>query len=124
MASYGTTSRVKTDWMQYTDATSDTQIDNLLTNVAEKINNILKPFVTVPLTGDAITDTVKRLAEQWCAGLVLQSQRKTRDEFDIGVELAKNAEDAINLYAEGLFDTDSFLISQGQYKTEPIRSGV
>lgn len=80
MVGYGELARVKTDWLNIADTQSDTQLTNLLDVAARMMDAVLRKYFTVPLTGSDITDEVKRINEQWTAGLFLTAQAQTLQE--------------------------------------------
>ena len=116
---YGTIARCKTDWLVLADSVADTQLTGLLETVNRKIDNVLNPYVTVPLTGSDITDFVKRISEQWTAALYIMATSKGEDEFVKGKDLEDRAMKDLDGYAETISQV-GLVTTTSEYMTSPI----
>lgn len=118
---YGVVSRVKVDWLNLGDSGSDTRIENFIELADRKIDNILTPFVTVPLTGAAITDSVKRFSEQCAAGLILMARANDIDDYERGKDIEDRAKKDIEAYGKTIAES-GFVVVCNDYLTEPLRN--
>ena len=84
-----------------------------------KIDSVLVQYASVPITSPA--DEVKRLSEQWAAGLFLQADAKNMDDFRRGRVLEKIAREGIEAYG-GRLKYDRQVVETTEYATEPLSS--
>lgn len=121
MAGYGTIANVKVNYLRISDTADDTQLTAILDDTARLMDDLFRPWLTVPLTGDDVTESVKKINEMWTAGTFRLSSGPSQLDIQAGERQIEQAKTACKEHVASFKEHPTpFVIRAKKYGTAPL----